>query len=577
MATNKFDGNLSGSFLVAKGVCLESQSSLDGYNVFSIDGFSVITAAHQLQEEGFFTGYLFDEQYGFIRCFEEGFLESAIKGCVGEYAGISARGGDCVFYNDVFGMASLYYCSTVKAQFVTNDLYLAMKVFGGEPDRAVFNSLFFSKSSVFTNQPLTHRTIIRDVFKVPVTHSVRFCSGRIILEEKKQFLDLHLKRSTVERKELFKKGVAEILRNAQSVLDKKDVNEVVVKLSGGKDSRVLLSTLLPEKKEVNKDKIVVFTDKVKSSNDHLIASSIAHLYGLKLPIDSGFYSGEGKYKRITPSEHINYFLKYNFGSNFRLSPRSRSLFGDSPGVVSLYGGGGELYREYYGEKKQFKESLKKCDGSVESFSSNVFNEFLSEDLLPATAKNMKEDVLGLVSEEFKKISSDTLYDAVELLYLFFRNPSHFGNKSLKRFHDGFACTTLLSVDLFKSVYGLPPDKKKVVFEGVVFELNSVLSKIEYDSDLEPKVRLTPNEEVVNKALYRPKIQIEKGSGDIFFEALQSISSEAERDRIFYWLSLWGVEQVYEICVGYLEKREKRGLVIAAQLLCLSKFQVPEFN
>lgn len=146
-----------------------------------------------------------------------------------------------------------------------------------------------------------------------------------------------------EYKTLLNKGVREISNNVELIYGFYKKEKICVDLSGGKDTRMLLSAIMNN--EALRDKIQIKTYDIKGRKDLDIALLISEVLNLKFVNESG-----GNWAYLSQEMAIQLYRSFFMGMYYRMPPSFSATPYSIDNIqqnVTLSGGMGEIYRDYY--------------------------------------------------------------------------------------------------------------------------------------------------------------------------------------------------------------------------------------
>ena len=355
----------------------------------------------------------------------------------GVYIMVKKIGNKINLYQDYYGNFGLYFYENKNMNYfaLSNSLYFLEEYLIGKQNFSLnqdFSDNFIS-SALFTHS--IRETMIKEIIKLP-------SSVYIILDIQKK----KLKFNYINNLENFipfdsKKGLKIIDNWADKwgfilrSLNKK-TNNIAFDLTGGFDTRAVLSVLIKSGIQKNQMKIKSINDKISNhEQDYKIAKNISLYYGLKL--NNSTY--DGNYTTLSSNDSLSciYYTKLGFHKGFNVPNR----FFVKP-RFSFTGGGGELIRGYPGLPiKKYLEHILSESGEI----MNQTKKFYS------SSKRLLERSLNLVMKG-KKYNND--YDISSALWQKGGNTIHFGKASLIGF-----LTNKYSFQIL-----MDPDLKKLKFD-----------------------------------------------------------------------------------------------------------------
>jgi len=213
---------------------------------------------------------------------------------------------------------------------------------------------------------------------------------------------------------------------------KKKTNNIQFDLSGGFDTRVILSLMLSANIDLNKVKIrSINNDKHTHREDYEIATEIANEFGFKLN-EKVFDTSIIPFKDVLTPINISSYLKLGFHKQFNLRINK---YQDPVYIIS--GAAGETIRSHYNRTpEEFLNHYK-------IYAENYDNSFVKP--LEKSLKNTFENLGNTfnISDKNSKVIPDLIYSEI-------RARHHFGKLTLEQyFSNNYMLTAYLDPDLHK--------------------------------------------------------------------------------------------------------------------------------
>ena len=283
-------------------------------------------------------------------------------------------------------------------------------------------------------------------------------------------------------KELISKGVDKALRSITQMCSAG--TEMQIRLSGGKDSRTVLSLL--EAAGVAKDISVFTVDPRRAGagfaaeilpNDLRISSFLKERNGMKWSVP-----GEVVMQNIEPHEHLSSWQRYRGGYNFKYSPSVRSGTRVDE-LIEIYGGTGEVFRSFWASSLRSNRYLSDISWTSDAKydDANKLFEYLYRPWLIGVDEvdNVRHRFIGSLELE----RHNDLTDAIDEHYANYRNRGHFGTARAAANSNVFNALPLSQVEFLKASKLLTQDDRldgKVLFD-IIQMTSPSLNEIEFES------------------------------------------------------------------------------------------------
>ncbi|WP_125459786.1 hypothetical protein [Stutzerimonas stutzeri] len=409
------------------------------------------------------------------------FFNVNLDECVGSFTAIkfSKKEAAIAVSGDYFGLGIFYVYSCGEFSLIANRLHVAAVIAHKIGDAAVNNefisTLAFTAPS-FLQQPMSNMTPLLGLERVPVGRKAILCNGSLSFEDVGIRVDQEkLGEALKERGDQYlfylKRGIEEVKNNIKRIFELAPPGEIVLDLSGGKDSRMVLAAA---KAVLPPEKLKLYAKDVPGSNDLNIACLIASRYDLE------FYDLQpNEMATISLSEAFDLWRSYYFGEYHALGLPSFSSLGKSR-LTHLSGGCGEVVTST--AKVNWLRKLADGEANYKDFFVRAIDKYCGK-----VDKNLfvhKENALRLYSSFFSELEASDVDHALNRFYLEFRNRVHFGLKGLVNYHDAEYVFPLMSRSLYLASLELTEEDRtagRLVFD-FISSLDEELALVPYDSN-----------------------------------------------------------------------------------------------
>ncbi len=247
---------------------------------------------------------------------------------------------------DSFGQEVLYYSDSYDHVIVSNRLHLVALLMRKMGEGLTLNfpvlarKLFYNvyNENSYTNQ--IDQTLVYEIRKLPVGKKLILADGkpRIYDEPLYEIMQSGPAGGTTYRK-LLRDGVEELRSTLREVCRFDEFAKIIIPVSGGKDSRLILSALLSG--DVNLDNIYARTYKTKSELDDKIAIKIQRDLCIKkyVPAADDYYK-----VGISIDNLMRIYTSYFAGEYTLLNAGGASSIGMNRSIVNLLGTSSNVLR-----------------------------------------------------------------------------------------------------------------------------------------------------------------------------------------------------------------------------------------
>lgn len=374
---------------------------------------------------------------------------------------------------DLLGAGHVFASQHSDGAIVSNRLHLHRIVMAAlgfpvevNPEPAI--ALLVSNTPFFAQQNMSPDMLIRGVRQVRVDEAASIVRGRLELSTKRSFLEC-LEPGDYEA--LVTEGVRDIIENARAALDDSRFSDIVVDLSGGRDSRIVLGAVLHH--ESWRQRASVYAFDVAGSRDLDIACGLANRLG------AHFYEGNSaQCEALSLEDNTSIWRSYFHGLYHRMGAAAWSAAGCNTRTINLSGANGELLRSFWAP--QFGRYLKDGDFSQKLVAGvalpNVFD------------REQRETVASYLARTLDALPGETLEHRLEAHYLYYRNRAHFGLRGFSFLHDHATWLPIASPHLLRAAWSLTLAERTngKLIRDVLKRLDVDLLRIEFDGDKAPR-------------------------------------------------------------------------------------------
>lgn len=374
---------------------------------------------------------------------------------------------------DMFGMGQTYSSEHNGVALVSNRLHmhkLVLEVLGlpSHLDEVAAASLLFSDFSFFAQQTSLTQTLISGVGLIPVTHDAVLNSGTLQLLEKPAYTN-RTRHGIRDYPDLINSGASDLIQNAAIALDSRLFSELIVDLSGGKDSRLVFASIsqVPGWRE----KVRLNSKDVPGSDDLQIAAGIANQYQAQFHT-----SKDAGTTPLSVNENLEFWRSYFLGQYNRLGIAAWSNLGGNFSSMTLSGGLGELYRSFW--VPQLPRHIADKKGATD-FAASLVRTATSEEF---ASMEVLDGVIEALAAEIESLPGSSLAEKVDNHYLFHRNRYHMGMRGFSTLHERLTWLPLASSHLFTASRLIPLEERSAgrVIHDVMEAIDPDMLSIRFD-------------------------------------------------------------------------------------------------
>ncbi|HHQ4577725.1 hypothetical protein [Aeromonas hydrophila] len=437
------------------------------FNLFNIIDFSestLIISSQPVENNSITSGYCLSTNIK---------TDQPKKNDTGEFTTLQVKDTEVEIFSDFFGLGILYIFESPAFSFVSNNLSISADIIRGLSKNTLINERYKSSlrynSFMFLQQPLSNEMPFESFRRLNINESVTISNNKFRVNSG------NLKEKISNNyEELLEKGVIEVKQNIRNIINNNGEKEICCDLSGGKDSRMVLAALLSETTTSERDKIRIHAKDVPGSRDLDIACLIAHKFSLSF-INS--YSND--VYDISQSDALDLYRSFFMGEYLRPAIPSFSARGNGNRIY-LSGGCGEAVTST--AKVEWLRSLYKKGDSISDLVEKAINEYC-KDSLSYFDKETLDEAIDFYKKECTDIVQLDIDNAINILYLKFRNRVHFGFSFLRSYHESTTYHPLMSRSLYFASQCLSEDERrsgKLIYDFTK-KLEPILVQLPYDS------------------------------------------------------------------------------------------------
>jgi hypothetical protein len=341
-----------------------------------------------------------------------------LKGAIGSFAAlIGDHSRDTLLaHTDFFGISKLYFYNADSRCIVSNNYHLLLQFLRSIGVALRFRTDLAEAHFVFANvqpfhQSFTDALDIEGIYMLPVDSQLECHAGRLditcseISTLLKSTPALH---SGDSYHRLVAKACDEVVDNCACVFARSELDHVVIDVSGGLDSRMVLAAALKCDPKTQRPKLNIKYSP-REPNDHLVACSLNSF--VKLPYDDICESH-------VSSDSFNDTLSFYLGQYYSYNPvRGKKRLNKTVRLVGFFG---EITARPYYARFMFDQFA--AVESIDDFVDLLLKKFQGHSWIgcPPAFHTLRT----LLAEQLRRIPGDSPLERYEHLYLFYRNRLH---------------------------------------------------------------------------------------------------------------------------------------------------------
>lgn len=349
---------------------------------------------------------------------------------IGYFSAISQTPDEIVVTNDYFGMCPLYSYETDLFCVISNSFHLLVLLLKNlkiklELDVDHIIPYMTYGERMVLEQLASHQTFIKGVRKVPI-HAKYLITKEGCRQVEKSIFEVMKKSiafSMDKYQMLIKQYAEEIVENVELARNDTRFDNVILDVSGGKDSRVILAAAM-NCMPSGDERIKVNSVDVQDKKDKDSFIPLNHLHSFLYDDCSATLKIENiksKWQQRR-SAYLSTIFSYDIPWEFRRTA-------DYAPYLQLTGaGGGMLFCAYY-PMNFVPVSYEGLDQMVDSIAALNNNSIVKY-------KKVAPYMKTVFREGLQEVIGDTLYEKLNNYYLYFRNTYHFGPEVLYNWTEG---------------------------------------------------------------------------------------------------------------------------------------------
>lgn len=466
----------------AKRSSIEGISDVTGVDFHKYEfgnGNSLIFSTEKIREledgKGIFSGYSWSDGeflFGNKSYFNVNGNFNNISNNLGNYSYVKISDNEVELGTDYLGFSRLFYFKD-DTDFIVSNRYHLLLIFlkrigtSLKLNREIVENLFLSNVTLF-RQVMTHDLLVENTYLLPSFKYIKFSEKGAVFCNKELFEKLasSVDYNKSDYKKILNESAAEIRDNVEAVLRSPDFDQVIIDLSGGRDSRVGYAALTNITKELTNKVRVRST--LHEPDDLDVAIKVNNVFNYPYYEDGDLFQPVDAIKGLEQKQ--SYYLGYHFLWYCPLSRRQKEnqirLTGESFEALSV---------RYYSNVLKNPAKTVEISELVSEFSKILSRQCVLD--FEAFGSQFSEQLIKVL-EEIPGCSAQEKFDA---LFLLFRGSFHAGN--LDRMHyEPACCMPLQSKDLIlaKRMWQSVGNYNSVIYD-ITYLLNPVLAIIPYNS------------------------------------------------------------------------------------------------
>ena len=325
-----------------------------------------------------------------------------------------------IFDNDYFGTYPLYTYQSDNIDIVSNSFHiiaLITKHLGLQLTLNVETTIpyFVTGKRMLFEQLASNSTPVNEIVKVPMHKKCIFTSEGLTLIEKEIGYELSrtYRFNWIQYFYLIRKSARDIIHNINLIINDSRVKNIIVDVSGGKDSRTVLGGVL--RCDYASKNVFINSKDVKEKKDKDSFIPLNHIN--QIPYDNRAieYTISDFEKRINGKRSICLGTSFNYSFPGRLIQKITNNIDN----IRLTGAGGDmLFCPYF--PMSFEDiSYDNTDTLSKSLAVKYNNGIINYG-------KIKNYIIDIIHNGIEDIPGRDLYEKFDNYYLYFRNIYHFG-------------------------------------------------------------------------------------------------------------------------------------------------------
>ena len=536
---------------------LTSWCSINQFDIKYLEGcggyliYSNCNTQHGLSDNRIFSGYAWVEESFYMGQENlKGTLDTKkLHNCYGMYTLFDINQDKIIITSDYFGFCRIFYYDFENMHIISNRYHLLIIILAKLGvkiilDEKMVRSIFASNVTLF-RQTYTSALTVMNTYMLPITKQICISKNLFSIEDKmiQSIFDEPYNYDYNKYSELINKAKYELIDNVSALKRCGQFENIVLDLSGGKDSRTNLAAItnLPN----YRDDYELRSDK-HEPNDLEIAVGINNIF--KIP----YYTKGDIYYQNTPLDYVrknrSYFCGYHYLWYFETkhSHNMKKLRVAAESFESF------TVKYYSATVSSLDYRVSTCEEIVDVYLSLLSRQSMIS--FNDIASTVKSQLLDTLSE----MKGCTPIEAFDNLLLFYRGTTHAGN-FIRMYYASAYCMPLQSANLLraKRMWINHFTKNKIIFD-IIYSLNPLLLLIPFNAEkTNEALRLSKDILVIDEHYKDCIISIDSSmtkyneAMNKYFNNTKTIINKNDKNEIN---SLGSIpEIVYDNCIVGLQK------------------------
>jgi hypothetical protein len=406
---------------------LESSENMKLYNVDSLYILSQIEPLKMNDCTLFFSGKTkYDNKFILGQNdIKKDFDSSILLNDIGYFSAIRIKNKNLEITNDYFGVCPLYYYNGNEISVISSSyhlLVLSLKKFGItlELDTSHVIPYFVSGERQQFEQLSSEYTFIKGIKKLPIHSKVNADKSGIIFKDKEivSFMTNKITYDEAKYQHLIAEYAEDIKKNLKLVIDDERFKEIIVDVSGGKDSRVILSVLLDLKTENIKKVKISSLNPPSKKGDKESFIPLNHLHNFEYDDFPDTLKLADQKERLKQRRSVYMGTLFSYPIPWKYERTSQNA-----SKMNITGAGGEVFLVECNSLQNPNIKYDDIETITDTYALNYNNCWIDWDKISPYIKN-------LIKESIENVKGRSPRDKFNNYYLYYRNCYHFGMEVL---------------------------------------------------------------------------------------------------------------------------------------------------
>lgn len=403
---------------------------------------------------------------------------------IGIYTAIYKEEEKIIFKNDYFGMYRIYMYHDKNVAVIGNNYHLCLLILKSIRMNLEFDidetlPYLMYGERMFTEQRITHKMDVKGIEQLPITKYVVITKQGISVKNKNiaDILDNSIDFCEKGYKYYLQMAAREIIDNIELVIKDERFENVIVDVTGGKDSRTVLAALTNVDQQYL-NKVRINSKDVINTNDKKVFIGLNNLCGYKYDDLTAVYEME----LLEEKEYRNrsFFMGNSYSRPFPWE-LSYDINAKENKYIRLTGAGEVILRATMAAYFPNLPYDSGCDEMLQAFLVSFENSIIDTEKCRCEVKKQ----INLVLDE---IMGQSLKERFNNHYLYFRNVYHFGMETIMDCQEGVEQWQPLwssnALKAFKMTFGKFNYLKFQM--DLIAELNPILVHIPFENEADNK-------------------------------------------------------------------------------------------